>query len=46
MGRTYSMLGRNGEKYEIVLGRPEGKIPLRIHRHRWQGSVKMDHTEI
>jgi hypothetical protein len=35
-----------GGVYRILLGRPEGKIPLRRHRHRWEDKTKMDLRKI
>jgi hypothetical protein len=32
--------------YRILVGRPEGKRPLRRHRHRWEYDIKMDLWEI
>jgi len=29
-----------------LVGRPEGKRPLGIPRHRWEDSIKMDLGEI
>jgi hypothetical protein len=42
MGRAFS---RNGEKrsaYRILVGKPEGKIPLARPRRRWVDNIKMD----
>jgi hypothetical protein len=32
--------------YRILVGKPEGKRPLGILRHRWVDNIKMDLTEI
>jgi hypothetical protein len=35
----------NGEKriaYRILVGKPEGKIPLERPRHGWVDNIKMD----
>jgi hypothetical protein len=40
---------RMGEKrnvYRLLVGRPEGKRPLRRLRHRWIDNIKMDLLEI
>jgi hypothetical protein len=41
--------GRGGEgrgAYRVLVGRPEGKRPLGISRHRWEDNTKMDLREI
>jgi hypothetical protein len=38
-----------GEKrgvYRILVGRPEGKRPLRRPRRRWEDNIKMDLQEV
>jgi len=38
-----------GEKrgvYMVLVGKPEGKTPLGIPRHRWEGNIKMDLQEV
>jgi hypothetical protein len=40
---------RMGEKkngYRILVGKPEGKRPLEILRHRWVNNIKMDLREL
>jgi hypothetical protein len=32
--------------YRVLVGRPEGKRPLRRPRHRWEDNIKMDFKEI
>jgi hypothetical protein len=32
--------------YRILVGKPEGKIPLGRPRRRWVGNIKMDLREI
>jgi hypothetical protein len=42
-------IARMGEKrnaYRILVGKPEGKRPLRRPRRRWVDSIKMDLREI
>jgi hypothetical protein len=34
------------EKYNILVGKPEGKKPLRRPRRRWGGNIRMDIREI
>jgi hypothetical protein len=31
--------------YKILVGKPEGKRPLKRPRHRWEDNVKMDLRE-
>jgi hypothetical protein len=41
--------GTHGEKrnaYRVLVGKPEGKIPLGRPRHRWEDNIKMDFREI
>ena len=38
-------VARIGERrgvYWVLVGKPEGKRPLRRHRCRWEGNIKMD----
>ena len=28
--------------YRILVGKPEGRSPLRTHNHRWEDNIKMD----
>jgi len=37
--------GRRGV-YRILVGKPEGKIPPRRPRHRWEDNIKMDLQEV
>jgi hypothetical protein len=32
--------------YRVLAGKPEGKRPLGIHRHRWEDNIKMDFQEV
>jgi hypothetical protein len=32
--------------YNILVGRPEGRRPLRRQRRRWEDNIKMDQREI
>jgi hypothetical protein len=32
--------------YRVLVGKPEGKIPLGKHRHRWEGNIKMNFKEV
>ena len=42
-------VARIGEKrgvYRVLVGKPEGKRPLGILRHRWEDNIKMDLQEV
>jgi hypothetical protein len=42
-------VARMGEKqnvYRVLVGKPEGKRPLQILRHKWVNNIKMDRREI
>jgi hypothetical protein len=45
MDGACSMYGR-GEKYNILVGKPEGKRPLGRSRHRWEDNIRLYHREI
>jgi len=32
--------------YRVLMGKPEGKRPLWIHRRRWEDNIKMDLQEV
>jgi hypothetical protein len=32
--------------HRVLVGKPEGKRPLGIHRCRWEGNIKMDLQEV
>ena len=32
--------------YRVLVGKPEGKRPLRRPRHRWEDNIKMDLQEV
>ena len=32
--------------YRVLVGKPEGKRPLGIPRHRWEENIKMDLQEV
>jgi hypothetical protein len=36
----------DGNTHSILLGKPEGKRPLGICRHRWKDNIRMDQREI
>jgi hypothetical protein len=39
-------MGEMRNAYKILVGKPEGKKPLRRARHRWQSNIRMDPGEI
>jgi hypothetical protein len=39
-------MGRGRSVYRVLVGRPEGKRPLRKPRRRWEDNIKMDLREI
>jgi hypothetical protein len=41
MGRSYSTRGGEAEAYRILVGKPEGKRPLRRPRGRWVDNIKI-----
>jgi hypothetical protein len=46
MGRACSTHGEKTNAYRILVGKPEGKRPLRRPRLRWEDEIKMDLREI
>jgi hypothetical protein len=39
-------MGERRGAYRILVGKPEGRILLGRHRHRWEDDIKMDLTEV
>jgi hypothetical protein len=42
-------VARMGERrgvYRVLVGKPEGKRPLRRPRHRWKDSIRMDLQDV
>jgi hypothetical protein len=39
-------MGEKRNAYRLLVGKPEGKRPLRRPRRRWVGNIKMDLGEI
>jgi hypothetical protein len=46
MGRACRTHGDNRNAYRILVGKPEGKIPLGRPRRRWEDNIRMDFREI
>jgi hypothetical protein len=42
MGGACSTYGEKRGAYRILVGRPEGRVPLGRPRHRWEDNIKMD----
>ena len=34
--------GESRGLYRVLVGKPEGRRPLRRHKHRWDDNIKMD----
>jgi hypothetical protein len=39
-------MGEGRGVYSVLVGKPEGKRPLRRLRHRWEDNIKMDLQEV
>jgi hypothetical protein len=35
-----------GPRYRVLMGKPEGKLPLTRTRSRWEDNIKMDIQEV
>jgi hypothetical protein len=46
MGGACSTNGEEKTVYRILVGKPEGKRPLRSPRRRWEDDIRMDLREI
>ena len=44
-GHVARMGDRRGV-YRVLMGKPEGKIPLGIPRNQWEDNIKMDLQEV
>jgi hypothetical protein len=36
----------NRDAFRVLVGKPEGRIPLARPRHRWDDNIKMDLREV
>jgi hypothetical protein len=45
MGRAYNTKGKKRSEYRILVGKPEGKIPLGRPSCRWVYNTEMDLTK-
>jgi hypothetical protein len=41
-----ALMGKKRNAYRIFMGKPDGKIPLKEPRHRWEDNIKMCLREI
>jgi hypothetical protein len=41
-----ALMGEVRGAYNILVGRPEGRRPLRRHRRKWEDSIKLDLMEV
>ena len=39
-------MGEEREVYRVLVGKPEGKIPLGRPRHRWVDNIRMDLQDV
>jgi len=46
MGGACSMYGERRGVYRVLVGKPEGKRPLRKPRRRWEDNINMDLQEV
>jgi hypothetical protein len=46
VGRACGTHGTGQKSVEVLVGKPDGKIPLKRPRHRWDDGIKMDLKEI
>ena len=45
-GGACSTYGERGVIYRVLVGKPEGKRPLRRPRRRWEDNIKMELQEL
>ena len=46
MGGTLARMGEGRGVHRVLVGKPEGKRPLRRPRRRWEDNIKMDLQEV
>jgi hypothetical protein len=44
--RHVAHVGKRGGIYRVLVGKPDGKRPLRRPRCRWEDNIKMDLQEL
>jgi hypothetical protein len=42
MSRHVARIGRDRSGYRFLAGKPEGRRPLGIPRHKWDDNIKID----
>jgi hypothetical protein len=42
MSRAVAGMGERRGVYKVLVGKPEGKRPLRTPRHRWENNIQMN----
>jgi hypothetical protein len=46
MGGSCSAYGEGRGVYRVLVGKPEGKIPMGRHSRRWEDNIKADLQEV
>jgi hypothetical protein len=46
MGVACSTMGEKRKSYRLLVGKPEGKRPLRRQRRTWVDNIRMDLGEV
>ena len=46
MGRHVAHMEQSRNAYNVLVGKPEGKRPLRRSRRRWEDNINMDLREV
>jgi hypothetical protein len=46
MGGHVARIGEKSKAYELLVGKPEGKRPIRRLRRRWVDNIRMDLGEV
>jgi hypothetical protein len=46
MGRYVACMGELRNSYKILVRKPEGRRPLRRHKHRWEDNIRLCLREI
>jgi hypothetical protein len=41
-----SAYGERRDVFRVLVGKPEGKIPMGRHKHRWEENIEMDLQEV